>query len=81
MPRFYFHVHHKRSYHDHEGAELRDLRAAWVEATTSCGEMLRDIDGQMEVGPEWRMEVTDENQTVLFILRFHAEAGPGFRPA
>jgi hypothetical protein len=52
MPRFYFHVHHKRSHYDLEGTELRDHRAAWVEATTSCGEMMKDLDGQLEVGPE-----------------------------
>jgi hypothetical protein len=43
--------------------------------------MMRDLDGQMEIGPEWRMEVIDENQQVLFIHHFSAEAGAGFHPA
>jgi hypothetical protein len=35
--------------------------------------------GGSKSGPEWRMEVLDEQQRMLFIIRFSAEIGPAFR--
>jgi hypothetical protein len=78
MPRYYFNVRHKTVHEDEEGMELPDYKAAWVEATTACGEMMRDLDGRLEIGPEWRMEVLDERHRLLFIIRFSAEMGPDF---
>ena len=40
----------------HEAVELADDEAAWIETTTACAEMLRDLDGALKAGPEWRME-------------------------
>jgi hypothetical protein len=80
MPRFYFNVYHKRPHTDTDGSELPSHKEAWVEATKSCGEMMRDLDGQLEIGPEWRMEVLDERRRVLFVIRFSAEMGPDFHP-
>jgi hypothetical protein len=57
-----------------EGMELPDDEAAWVEATTTCGEMIKELDGKLKAGPEWRMEVTKESGAVLYRLRFFAEA-------
>jgi len=57
----------------HEGVELADDEAAWVEATTACGEMLRDLDGALKAGPEWCMEVAKESGEVLYRLTFSAE--------
>ena len=62
MPRFYFNVYHKQPHVDAEGTELADHRAVWIEATKSCGEMMKDLDGQLEIGPEWRMEVLDQQR-------------------
>jgi hypothetical protein len=56
-----------------EGVELADDEAAWVEATTACGEMLRDLDGALKAGPEWRMEVARESGEVLYRLTFSAQ--------
>ena len=53
---------------------MADDDAAWVEATTACGEMLRDLDGALKAGPEWRMEVLRESGEVVYRLTFSAEA-------
>jgi len=59
---------------------LPDQEAAWVEATKSCGEMMRDLDGALQIGPEWRMEVSDDQGVLIFVLKFSAERGVGYRP-
>jgi hypothetical protein len=35
--------------------------------------MLQGMAGQLQPGSEWRMEVTDEFQNVLFVLNIKAE--------
>jgi hypothetical protein len=57
-----------------DGVELADDRAAWVEATTACGEILRDLDGDLKAGSEWRMEVTRESGEMVYRLTFITEA-------
>ena len=52
----------------HEGVELANDKAA------ACGEMLRDLNGALKVGPEWRMEVTRESGEMVYRLIFFAEA-------
>ena len=42
-----------------EGLELDDNAAAWEEATTDCGEKLREMNGALSPGEGWKMEVTD----------------------
>ncbi|MFL6818365.1 MAG: DUF6894 family protein [Bradyrhizobium sp.] len=61
----------------HEGVELPDDEAAWAEATTACGEMLRDLDGALKAGPEWRMEVLRESGEILYRLTFSAQSFEG----
>jgi hypothetical protein len=56
-----------------EGLELADNAAAWEEATTACGEKLREIDGSLKPGDGWKMEVTDPNGKAIFTLRFTTE--------
>jgi hypothetical protein len=59
VPRFHFKtVHGAESHDDPEGMELKDLRAAWKEATRATGEILKLIDGSLEPEREWRMDVT-----------------------
>jgi hypothetical protein len=57
-----------------DGVELADDRAAWVEATTACGEMLRDLDGDLKAGSEWRMEVTRQSGEIVYRLSLVTEA-------
>lgn len=73
MPRYFFHVHHDRSHIDREGEELPDRHAAWKEATVTAGQILQTLDGQLQPDREWRMEVADEFQNVLFVLHINAE--------
>src|SRR4051795_12404616 len=75
MPLYFYRITHGEGAPPwaHEGIELADDEAAWVEATTACGEMLRDLDGALKAGPEWRMEVTRESGEVVYRLTFLAE--------
>ncbi len=77
MPRYHFHIHDGVSEPDLEGLELPSKHAAWSEAVRACGEMLKDIDGQLPAGREWMMEVTDGRGQTVFTLRFvGSEHGP-----
>jgi hypothetical protein len=56
-----------------EVLELADNVAAWEEATTACGEKLREIDGSLRPGDGWTMEVTDASGKAIYALRFTTE--------
>jgi len=71
MPRYFFNVAHQSNQRDDEGTELADDAAAWSEATRTCGEMIREMDGKMVADTPWIMEVSDEGGTV-FTLTFYA---------
>ena len=73
MPRYFFHTYHDRPHVDHQGEELPDKHAAWREATVMAGQTLQGLDGNLQPGREWRMEVTDEFANRLFVLHIHAE--------
>jgi hypothetical protein len=67
VPRFHFKtVHGTESHDDPEGMELKDLRAAWKEATKATGEILKQIDGSLEPEREWRMDVHERRRTGHF---------------
>jgi hypothetical protein len=68
-----FHVYHDRPEIDHEGEDLPDKHAAWKEATVIAGQILQSLDGKLQPGREWRMEVTDEFANALYVLHIHAE--------
>jgi hypothetical protein len=72
MPRYFFNV--TQGEQPRKADEGMDLEAAWEEATTACGEMIKELDGNLKAGPEWRMEVTKESGAVVYRLRFSAEA-------
>jgi hypothetical protein len=73
MPRYFFNVHHARSHLDTEGAEFPDLSAAFREATRTTGEVLRYRDTALAPGQDWRLEVTDEFENVIYVIRVNAE--------
>ena len=73
MPRYHFNIIHEDREQDFEGKELPDKHAAWKEATVTAGQILQGIDGELQPGREWRMEVADEFQNTLFILHINAE--------
>jgi hypothetical protein len=74
MPRYFFTVldGHKSELKN-EGLALQNDGAAWVEATMACGELLRDLNGQLMPGDRWTMQVKDENGNDLYLLEFRTK--------
>ena len=80
MPRYFFHVHHgEESYVDKVGDDLPDDHAAWKEAMSSAGESIRDLDGRMQPGTDWRMEVTADGHGLLYVIEVKARASGSWR--
>ena len=74
MPRYFFNITQgELARTADEGMDLPGDEAAWEEATTACGEMIKELDGKLKASPEWRMEVTRESGEVVYRLRFSAE--------
>lgn len=73
MPRYFFNIYHERDEPDDIGEELPDQKAAWKEATISAGQLLQSLDGKLQPGCDWRMEVTDELARPLFIISVSAK--------
>jgi hypothetical protein len=76
MPRYHFNVEDGASYRDKEGLTLPDLAMARKVAV----EMISDfLDGHPDAfwdGREWKLEVTDEQGLILFVLTFAASNAP-----
>ena len=73
MPRYFFHMHGVRASRDDRGEELKDDEAAWHEATLVAGEIFKDIDGKFRPGQEWSLEVTDDQQKLLYLIQINAK--------
>jgi hypothetical protein len=73
MPLYFFNVQNGIETPDHVGTELPDKHAAWAEATKSCGDLIRNIDGDLRAGREWRMEVTVEFANPIYVIHINAE--------
>ncbi|MDB5653931.1 MAG: hypothetical protein JWQ94_1544 [Tardiphaga sp.] len=56
-----------------EGVDLADDTAAWHEARVCCGKLLRNSEGSVAPGEEWRLEVTDAARTLVFTLCLFSE--------
>ena len=66
MPIYHFEVIHNGSgTGPHEGIDLPDMDAAWKEATIAFGQMVRDLDGSLQPGSDWSIEIQDENRRPL----------------
>ncbi len=48
-------------------AELETDDEAWAQAVTLCGEMLKDIDGNLPPDTEWNLAVCQAARTVATI--------------
>jgi hypothetical protein len=71
MPRYFFTVlNGSQSELKNEGLDLPDNAAVWVEATTACGGLLRNLDGRLRPGDHWSMQVKDEAGADLYVLEF-----------
>jgi hypothetical protein len=75
MPRFFFHVEYgETSRIVNEGLELPSEGEAWIEATAACGEIIRDLDGELRPGDAWSMTVKDDTGTDIYLLEFKTRA-------
>jgi hypothetical protein len=75
MPVYYFIIKHgSEVIKPPSGLRLPDIRAAWEEATTATGEILRDLDGSLEVGTEWSIQIQDETGKPLRTIKLVSEA-------
>ena len=79
MPGYFFNVYNgEQAVHlDRDGEELADRNAAWEEATRSTGLSIRDLDGRLKPGVEWRLEVTDEFANRICSIRVNGESDVG----
>lgn len=73
MPRFFFNVYNGTSYNDIVGDELPNNEAAWAEATTIAGQLLRDLDGKLKPGQKLSIRVTDEANKPLYAIRIETD--------
>ena len=76
MPRYFFHVEDHKRFLDEEGSIFDDLDAARLEAVRVAAGVLRDQPAEFWNSGEWRVVVTDDQQTILFTLRFQALQEP-----
>jgi hypothetical protein len=52
-----------------EPVDLPGMDAAWKEATTAAGEIIRDRDGHLAVGGRWQVEIQDGSRKPLRTIR------------
>ena len=73
MPLYFFHVIDGYSHRDESGTELPDIYTAQAQAIRLSAEILREMGARFWNGTEWKLEVADEHDRILFILHFSAE--------
>ncbi|RUX33440.1 hypothetical protein EOA23_06650 [Mesorhizobium sp. M2A.F.Ca.ET.042.01.1.1] len=77
-PFFHFHVDNGEFNPDDEGVDLPDLDAARQEAVRAAGEMINDSKQSFwEHMTPWIMNVTDDQNRLLFTLQFAAKVPSG----
>jgi hypothetical protein len=78
MPRYFFHVDDGEFIPDDTGTELRDLRAAQMEAVRAAGEMINSSHASFwEHLTPWYMHVTDSDHRLIFTLHFGGKIPSG----
>lgn len=75
MPLYFFQItKNGKTVRPEESLELSDMKAAWEEATTACGEMIKELDGSLEAGTDWNIEIQDEFRNKLRELTVSAKS-------
>jgi hypothetical protein len=75
MPLYYFSTTHQDRHHDRDDPiDLPDDKAAWDQATMSFGEMIKEIDGSLTPNAEWRLDVRDGSNTLIYSLKLMPES-------
>ncbi|MET0429691.1 MAG: hypothetical protein ABW026_14495 [Microvirga sp.] len=73
MPRYFFHVIDGTSSRDETGTDLPDIYTAQAQAIRLSAEILREMGAKFWNGTEWKLEVADDHDRILFVLHFSAE--------
>lgn len=81
MPVYHFNVHDGSDFPDRDGIALPDLQAARRQALQLAGELLRDQGENFWNGEDWKVEVTDAANLVLFTILFAAFDAPAIAPS
>lgn len=68
MPRYHFHSADGARERDRDGIVLPDDAAARTEAVRFAGEVLRDAPESLWNRGQWRVEVTDGDDALLFTV-------------
>ncbi|MGY3691610.1 hypothetical protein ACVIGA_001690 [Bradyrhizobium sp. USDA 3240] len=72
--RYFFHVQQGEQYlPDEIGEELPSREAAWKEATVTTGQLLEDLDGELNPDKEWLMQITDGSGNLIWVFRLTVE--------
>ncbi len=79
MPRYFFHTADGSRERDSEGTELADHYAARVEAIRLTGAIMKESPDVLWDGHEFRVEVMDETDTLLFTIVTLAVDTPAVR--
>ena len=81
MPRYHFTTAHgERASDREETLDFPSDAAAWAEAVRCCGEILKDVDGKLKPNVEWRMDVNNEDDELIYSLRLIPEAYRRVKP-
>lgn len=59
--------------HETEGMAFASRHDVWKEASASACEIIRDMNGNMHPGMDWRMDVSDAAGAVIYRLSFKVE--------
>ena len=73
MPRYFFNAYYDTAHIDRDGQILAEDNAAWREGTKVAAELIGDLDGRLEPGEHWRLEVTDAAKKILYVIHFNSE--------
>jgi hypothetical protein len=76
VPKFHFEVRTETHVMVTEGIELSNDAAARIEASCRIGELLRKHAGQIWIDQDWRMDVTDQNGLILYVIEVSAMKAP-----
>jgi len=70
MPLYYFStIPSERQDDCDDPIDLPNDAAAWAQVTASFGEQLKEISGALTPNEEWRVDVKNETQELIFSLK------------
>ena len=71
MARYFFNI--RGAAVQSEGIDLSDDKHAWSEGTRLLGEIVKDMDGDLEPGTDWLLEIANEQGQVIYRLHLETE--------